>query len=36
MFGYLVQRTADIASVDIIDGNAVKLYYHYVRTSGGH
>jgi len=35
MFGYLVQRTADNANVRIIDENTVRLYYHYVRTSGG-
>ena len=34
-FGYLVQRTADNANVRIIDENTVRLYYHYVRTSGG-
>ena len=34
-FGYLVQRAADNANVRIIDENTVRLYYHYVRTSGG-
>ena len=35
MFGYLVHRHADHANVKIIDENTIKLYYHYVRTSGG-
>lgn len=35
MYGYLVHRSADRANVAIVDGNTVRLYYHYVRTSGG-
>ena len=35
MYGYLVHRTADTANVEIINANTIKLYYHYVRTSGG-
>jgi len=35
IYGYLVQRTADRVNVAKIDGNTVRLYYHYVRTSGG-
>jgi hypothetical protein len=35
MFGYLVQRDADIANVKIVDESTVQLFYQYVRTSGG-
>ena len=35
MFGYLVHRSSDNANVRIIDENTIKLFYHYVRTSGG-
>jgi len=35
MYGYLVHRSADQVNVAIIDGNTVRLYYHYIRTSGG-
>ena len=35
MYGYLVHRFADRVNVAIIDGNTVRLYYHYIRTSGG-
>jgi hypothetical protein len=35
MYGYLVHRSADRANVAIIDENTVRLYYHYIRTSGG-
>lgn len=35
MYGYLVHRSADQANVAIIDSSTIRLYYHYVRTSGG-
>lgn len=35
VYGYLVHRAADRTSVAIIDENIVRLYYHYIRTSGG-
>lgn len=35
VYGYLVHRAADRTSVAIIDENTVRLYYHYIRTSGG-
>ncbi|UCF94991.1 MAG: hypothetical protein JSW39_12840 [Desulfobacterales bacterium] len=35
LYGYLVQRAADVANVKIIDPKTVKLYYQYIRTSGG-
>jgi len=33
LFGYLVHRARDQASVRIIDENTVKLFYHFVQTS---
>ena len=33
IFGYLVQRSADNASVKIIDQNTVQLYYHRIGYS---
>ena len=35
MFGYLVHRYHDMASVKVIDQKTVQLYYHYVVTEGG-
>ena len=35
LYGYLVHRTADTNNVKIIGADAVQLYYHYIRTSGG-
>jgi len=35
MYGYLVHRSADRANVAIIDGNTVRLYYHYVANCCG-
>ena len=34
MFGYLVHRYHDLASVKIINENTVQLYYRYVSRSG--
>ena len=34
IFGYLVHLSTDLANVEIIDENTVRLYYHYVRTTG--
>ena len=34
IFGYLVHRSSDHASLKIIDASSVQLYYHHVRTSG--
>jgi hypothetical protein len=33
LFGYMVHRARDQASVRIIDENTVKLFYHFVQTS---
>jgi hypothetical protein len=35
MFGYLVHKSTDTASVKIIDQNTVQLYYHYRQTESG-
>jgi hypothetical protein len=33
LFGYMVHRSTDRASVRIIDENTIKLFYHFVPTS---
>ena len=33
VFGYMVHRSTDRASVRIIDENTIKLFYHFVPTS---
>lgn len=32
LYGYLVHRSADVATVKIIDDNTMQLFYHYVRN----
>jgi uncharacterized lipoprotein YehR (DUF1307 family) len=35
LYGYLVYLYRDLASVKIIDGQTVQLYYHHTRTDVG-